>query len=214
MMSVSDSHSISLLILRKCDATGRELLENSGSFVYNAYILYKHVMNPKRKEKKKYRVLCYSMLFIGIGLVSFSIFLFLIEKLVFAFACMIIGVSLGVAGAVIYRNKYPFHYYYHNTDSAQFYNKVAKITDKYCAEITSYHFGEECSDDVVLKINDYNDTTHVFVLDKNNVFIDGKLATVSANEQEDSGLSRQTVMLNYIRELLERIEKNESKSID
>ena len=32
MTSTSDSHSISLLILRKCDAIRRELLENSNFF--------------------------------------------------------------------------------------------------------------------------------------------------------------------------------------
>jgi hypothetical protein len=160
-------------------------------------------MNAKRKEKIKYRVLCYSMLFIGIGLVSFSTFLFLIEKLVFAFACMIIGASLGVAGAVIYRNKYPFHYYYHNTDSAQFYNQVVKITDKYCATILSYDFNEKFFGNVVLKINDYMGNTHEFVLDRSDIFLDGKLIDTNVK-----GETRHHLLLFVIKDLLENIEKS------
>lgn len=177
-------------------------------------MIYNQIMNRKRVIKTKFRVLCFSMAIIGIGLIAFSIYLFQLKILIFAFLCIFAGAFLGSLGPYVYRRRYPINRIYYNADYAHFYNKVAKITDKYCAKITSYHFGEECSNDVVLKINDYNDITHVFVLDKNNVFIDGKLAIVSANEQEDGGLSRQTVMLNCIRELLERIEKNESKSID
>ena len=40
MMCASDSHSTSLLILRKCDAIRRELLENSNFFLYMLIVLY------------------------------------------------------------------------------------------------------------------------------------------------------------------------------
>ena len=45
-MCASDSHSISLLILRKCDAIRRELLENSNFFVYDKHMKRKLLAIP------------------------------------------------------------------------------------------------------------------------------------------------------------------------